>query len=107
MSIPFTQFLRPNGQKRNIEIDMEKDLEKLAHELISNGYKFEIEELSTGAIHMDCSRVDEEPLAVELCVNGPPVVEAVKKLILSAHDRAFKIEFYDEDENPEEFWNIK
>lgn len=104
MSIHFTQFLRPNGQKKPVVIDMNEDVEKLANQLISNGYKFEIEELSTGVIHMDCSKEDQDPIAIELCQNGPPVVDTVERLVRTAHERAFRVEFYDEDEDPEEFW---
>ena len=30
MSIPFTQYLRPNGRKRDVEIDMPQEVEDLA-----------------------------------------------------------------------------
>ncbi len=90
MSIFFTQFLRPDGRKVPTEIDMPEDVEKMAHELISAGCRFEIEELSTGVIHMDCTAIGGEgPLALELCDNGPPVVDAVERLVRESHSIFF------------------
>lgn len=90
MSIPFTQYLRPNGRREAVTIDMHTTIEEQAQELISAGYVFEIEELMNRVIHMDCSRPqDAMPVALELCENGPPVVQAVQDLVLEAHSYAF------------------
>jgi hypothetical protein len=90
MSIKFTQFLRPDGKQVPTEIDMPDEVEKMAHELILAGCRFEIEELSTGVIHMDCTmRGGEGPLALELCDNGPPVLEAVERLVRESHSLIF------------------
>lgn len=107
MSIKFTQFLRPNGKSITVEVDMPEDIDKMAHQLIENGYRFEIEQLTTGEVHMDCSKLQEDPVAVELCQNGPPVIEAINRLVKISHMKVFskKIEIYDEDENPVEFWS--
>lgn len=108
MSIKFTQFLRPNGTPVPVEVDMPEDVEKMAHQLIDSGYKFEIEQLTTGEVHMDCSKPGAEaPIALELCQNGPSVIDAIDRLVRLSHMKAFskKIEVFEEDENPEEFWN--
>ena len=89
MSIPFTQFLRPDGRRRDVTIDMPEEIEAKAHELIEAGYRFEIEELTTGHVHMDCSRPDDdEPVALKVCANGPPVITAVTELVNDAYERA-------------------
>lgn len=90
MAIKFTQYLRPNGKKVSAEIDMPEDIESMARRLSSAGYKFEIEELSTGVVHMDCSADGAEgPVAIELCENGPPVVFAVERLVRESHEIVF------------------
>ena len=83
MSIPFTQFLRPNGRPRQVAIAMPDDLENIAWKLIGRGARFEIEVLTTGEIYMECLAKDSLLLANQLCTNGPPVVEAIKELLLA------------------------
>ena len=86
MAIPFTQFLRPDGRKTSVVIDMSEEIELMARSLIERGYKFEIEELSTGMVHMDCSILGAEgPVALELCQNGPPVIASVERLVRDSH----------------------
>ncbi len=88
MSIRFTQFLRPNGERRAIEIDRPPEIEKAADALINEGCRFLIEELSTLEISMTCENdnldEDYQVLAHELCANGPPVLEAVDRLVKTA-----------------------
>jgi hypothetical protein len=87
MSIPFTQFLMPDGRRKAVTIDSTPEIETKAKELIAAGYCFEIEMLMTGCIAMECCTPDgEEPLAFEICSNGPPVVDAVNKLVRDAHN---------------------
>jgi hypothetical protein len=80
MSIPFTQYLRPDGRKRAMTIDMDKEIEDKAQLLIAKGLHFDIEELTTGLISMTCGD-SEEIISMEVCPNGPEVVESVKKLV--------------------------
>ena len=88
MSIPFTQFMLPDGKRRQTVIDMPQEIEDKALKLIEAGYRFEIEVLTTGEISMECLN-DEEGgmLANELCENGPPVVEAVESLVNRSFER--------------------
>jgi len=83
MSIPFTQYLRPDGRKAFVTIDMPAEVEAIASELIKNGYHFDIEELTTGAVSMTCEKYDDS-ISMEVCSNGPAVVECVEKLIRTA-----------------------
>jgi hypothetical protein len=93
MSIPFTQFIRPNGDKRPIMIDMDADVEAKAKELIGAGCRFEAEAIPLGnLVQFECvdyARLteDDDPLILssELCKNDPEVIESVKMLVLSAH----------------------
>lgn len=94
MSIPFTQYLRPDGEKRSVEIDRPADIETMARQLIADGARFEIEELTTLEISMTCDVVGEEDfdvLAHEVCQNGPPVLDAVDRLVRRAFAAANSI----------------
>lgn len=80
MSIPFTQFKRPNGRKVAVEIDRPPGIEKMAHELVKIGCVFEIEELVTGAVSMEVM-LNGNPLASWFCANGPEVPIAVDEMV--------------------------
>ena len=87
MSIPFTQYLRPDGRKRHGSIDRPADIESFAHEFIKRGRKFEAEALMTGRVSLTaCMRVDGEwaDIAIRLCANGPTVLAAVDSLVKEA-----------------------
>jgi hypothetical protein len=86
MSISFTQFLRPNGRQTSVEIDMSEEIEGLAKTLVKAGCRFEIEELSTGMVNMECM-LAEYCISGELCSNGPEVPEAVETLVRTAYRR--------------------
>jgi hypothetical protein len=86
MSIPFTQYLRPDGRKAFVTIDMPAEVEAVANELIKNGYHFDVEELQTGVVSMTCEKSDDV-ISIQLCSNGPEVVEAVTKLVRTADER--------------------
>lgn len=79
--IPFTQFLLPNGRRRQVQFQTEsKEVADTALQLIEQGVSFEIEILRTGEISME-TIYEDEPVANDLCSNGPAVVEAVEKLV--------------------------
>lgn len=98
------QFRDPD-QQLPTEIEMSEETEKMAAELTSAGYRFEMQKLPSGVLHMDCSREGSEgPVSLELCESGFSAAMA-DRLVREAHSFVFKdIEFWDEDENPEEFW---
>lgn len=86
MSIPFTQFILPNGERRPRTFNADREVEALADELIAAGYRFEVEVLRTGQVHLDCCGAAlDEPLAMQICDNGPPVVAAVERVVRDAH----------------------
>lgn len=85
-SIPFTQYLRPDGRKKPVEIVRPQPVMERAEAIMAAGYSFEIEELSNGMVSMTITGFDpaiEEvgDLAHELCMNGPDVPAKVDKLI--------------------------
>lgn len=85
MSIAFTQFLRPYGERRPMEIDRPKPIEDAAKMLVASGCRFDIEELTTGQISMTCEHDSMEgALAHEICNNGPPVLDAIDRLVRDA-----------------------
>lgn len=86
MSIPFTQYLMPNGRKVPVTIEMEPDVETRAKALIDRGCHFDIEMLNTGVISMTCenSEYEEEIISIVLCENDKTVVESVRKLVAEA-----------------------
>lgn len=91
MSIPFTQYMRPDGRKVPVSIDMPDDIEALATEFIERGGWFDVEHLSTGHVSLTAGFVvDDEPqdIAIRVVKNGPPVVSAVEALVREA--AAFK-----------------
>jgi len=84
MTIPFTQYLRPNRRKRDVEIDRSGEIVKLAEEFIAAGGRYECEELTTG--HPSLTAVHEldgedQDIAITLCPNGPQVPEAMDELV--------------------------
>jgi hypothetical protein len=90
MSIPFTQYLLPDGREKQIAIDRPEDIENLAICLMKSGYHFDAEVLCTGEVSFTCERdgrEDTEVLSIEICQNGPPVLEAIDKMIREASKR--------------------
>lgn len=87
MSIGFTQYLRPDGRTRAVEIEMPAEVEALAAHFVAAGGRFECEELRTGeASFTAVFRVEGEiqDIAIEVVPNGPPVVDAVERLVRRA-----------------------
>ena len=85
--IPFTQYVRPHGRKRPVEIDMPAPVEHLALQFIKAGGRYEIEELRTGQISMTAVHEvvgEDADIAIEICENGPDVPYAVEMLVRKA-----------------------
>lgn len=91
MSIPFTQYLRPDGRQRPCSIERPGVIEEMAKAVIAAGYAFTVEELSTGEVSLEaCRDSDESVLASEICDNGPPILAAVDKLMRDAYEAVQK-----------------
>ena len=84
MTVPFTQYLRPDGRKRPVEIDCSADIEALAEQFIAAGGRNECELLNTG--HASLTAVhkvegEDQDIAIRVCENGPAVPGEVNELI--------------------------
>lgn len=92
--IQFTQFLRPDGRPRTIEIARSDEIEAKARDLIGNQCSFECEVLTTGEVSFTCEHLpdsdDPENLAIEVVQNGPGIGEAVDRLVNDAHDELYR-----------------
>jgi hypothetical protein len=85
--IPFTQYLRPNGEKRPTSIERSPEIEALAHKVIAAGGKFECEELMNGICSFTCIGIindEQQDIAIQLCPNGPKVPETVDQVVREA-----------------------
>ncbi len=78
--IPFTQYLRPCGRKKEISIERPTEVCEKAMEIINAGYSFEIEVLTTGRVNMTISN-DEDDHDMEIVDNGFNVPVAVDRMI--------------------------
>lgn len=80
--ILFTQYLLPNRQKREVQFDCVEDLAKKAQQIIDAGLVFESEILRTGQVSFTIADLElEEDVEIEVCNNGPDVIEAVNRLV--------------------------
>lgn len=82
----FTQFMFPNGRRVSESIERSAEIKAKARELIeTGGYSFEIEcSPDTQLVNMDCSD-ENEPIAIQLCQNGPAIPETVDILVNEAY----------------------
>lgn len=80
-TIPFTQYIRPNGRKIKTGIARPKKIYDKAQKIIDKGYRFEAEVLITG--HVSLTIVDKKgkDVDIEVVKNGPEVAIAVDALI--------------------------
>jgi hypothetical protein len=87
----FIQFLHPDARQIDNEIKRPDDIEKMAAELWSKGYRFEIECFpDTQVINMDCQNSEGDQVASRLCPNGPQVPVKVDELVREAHELSLK-----------------
>lgn len=81
-TIPFTQYLRPNGRRAFVEIDRPDKIVDIAENLIKAGYCFEVEHLTTGQASFTIHDVNNDvDVAIAVVPNGPEVPEAVDQMI--------------------------
>lgn len=83
MTIPFTQYLRPDGRTKKGGFDRPDKVEQLATAILEHGGAFEIEVLLTGDVHMTCAYSGEDVVG-ELCENGPELPKTVDRLVKRA-----------------------
>ena len=84
-TIPFTQYMKPDGRKVPVEFDVEDEAASKAMAIIEHGWRFEVEELTTMEASLTVFDPEEEiNVAIRVVQNGPPVVEAVDDIINEA-----------------------
>lgn len=103
MSIPFTQYMMPDGRKTYHEVKRPPEIEEMAHRVIADGLRFESEVLSTGEVSITVfdPRIEED-VAIEICPNGPEIRAATDKLVKDAFGRLAQIAEYSEEKNARE-----
>ena len=84
-TIPFTQYRRPNGEKRQQFFDCDESLANKAQTIIDKGYCFEVEVLMNGIVSLTISD-GEEDVAIELSENGPEIPGVVERLVENFFD---------------------
>jgi len=85
--VEFTQYMLPDGEKKPIQIHVPMDLQVKATEINKRGYKFEAEVLRTGEVSFTVADPKlGDDIEIEICPNGPGVMEAVHRLIARAYD---------------------
>jgi len=86
VNIPFTQHLRPDGRKRPLTVDAPTELEAEVKKLLEAGVTFSAEVLRTEYAYNIALYIEKgaDLLAMELCPNGPEILEALKRLITRA-----------------------
>lgn len=85
MAIPFTQYILPDGRKREEAIERPAEIEALADKFIKAGGRYECEILRTGEVSLTAvfcdDDGDEQDVEIEVCANGPAVRDAVDALV--------------------------
>lgn len=81
--IPFTQYMMPDGRKREQFIERPDEIADIALAFIKSGGRFEMEMLSDYVTVSLTAERGDDVVAHELCVNGPEIADAVDKLILA------------------------
>lgn len=80
-SIPFTQYLFPNGRKVKVSIERPLEIATKAADIIASGKRFECEMLTTGDVSLTIAD-DDGDQDIEVVPNGPDVPAAVDRLVL-------------------------
>lgn len=80
MSIPFTQYLLPDGRTRQESIERPVEVETVARSFIAAGGCFEAEMLGDGQVSLT-AELGETCVAIEIVPNGPEVPNAVDRIV--------------------------
>lgn len=82
-SIPFTEYVLPNGRKISRIVGCYDDVAQKAFQIIEAGFRFEMEILRTGEVSLTIHDIGKgEDVAIELCLNNQDEFrKAVDRLI--------------------------
>lgn len=91
MTIPFTQYVLPDGRRREGGFDRPEPIEAMARYLLMEGVHFDAEVLSNGTVSLTAEHddLDDPVLAIKLVFDQTPekVGEAVDALVTDAVER--------------------
>lgn len=96
-SIPFTQYLLPDGRKRPVEIEVADDVGEIARGLINQGLLFECEVLTTGHVSLTITDPEDGDLDIRVRDNGPGIREAVEEMVRGFDLEAARAALADEE----------
>ena len=86
MTIPFIH-LYPNGRRSLSEIERPEPIEDVARKCIAHGVEYYVGILPSGQAKVQAVRIDETGERegdAEVCDNGPALLEAVDRVILTS-----------------------
>ncbi len=85
-NIPFTQYLRPDGRRQEISIQVSDELGDLADGVLSDDrYAFEAEVLTDGSVSITCAdQQEQEDIAISICPNAPDKVRNSVEAVIRA-----------------------
>lgn len=86
MTIPFTQYVLPDGHRKEGGFDRSEPIEAIARELLAEGVHFDAEVLSTGHVSLTAEKddLDDPVLAIRVIRNDERVGLAVDQLVADA-----------------------
>ena len=79
--IPFTQYKLPDGRRVEISVHRPPDIAAKAMRIIEAGHVFECEVLTDGEVSLTITDPDKGDVDIDVCKNGPAVLDAVDKMI--------------------------
>jgi hypothetical protein len=87
--IPFTQFLRPSGERRQTFIDVPHQVALLARRFIEEGGAYTSELLRGGQVSL-CAEFtvegERQDIVALIAPNGPGIEEAVEKVVRESYE---------------------
>lgn len=90
--IPFTQYLLPDGRKKEILWECtDMEVSRMARDIIEAGLTFECEVLNNGFVSLSVEDLEnDEQVGIQLSSNDGKISGAVDKLIRRVHERINK-----------------
>lgn len=83
-NIHFIQYLRPDGRRSPVTINRPETIVKKADFILSHGFRFECEVLTTNQVSFTIFDPETDlDAAIRICDNGPDVPSVVDALILA------------------------
>lgn len=94
MTIPFTQYLLPNGRVRRINIERPEDIEHIAQRFVLAGGRYECEILTTGDVSITAVKKvsgEEHDVAIAVGQNEPGKVGELVDRVVRDSERFIEV----------------